>query len=118
MRQLIEVNRKEMTDEDLDELVFVDNSGDDDVATKCTLNLKTLAEIIKLLVDKVMACNPVMIRILWKVETAARPYLKIQRKLQRNSTTWYSVMVLATNTASPYSNYVTVYCHAGRHAHR
>jgi hypothetical protein len=50
-RDLIEIQHKEITDEDLEMAVSVD----DDVATKCTRNLGVLAKIMKLLVEKLMA---------------------------------------------------------------
>jgi hypothetical protein len=40
-----------------EELVNEDNSNDDDIAANCTRNLKALAQIIKTLIEKVMACG-------------------------------------------------------------
>jgi hypothetical protein len=62
---------------------YEDNSAGDDVATKCTFNLEFLTEMTKLLLGKVMACDSVS--SLRRIETAARSYLEIQRKLQKKA---------------------------------
>lgn len=39
----MEINHKQITDEDLEGIVNEDNSKDDDIATNCTRKLKALA---------------------------------------------------------------------------
>jgi hypothetical protein len=53
----MEINHKQIIDEDFEELVNENNSKDDDIATNCTRNLKALAQIMKLLIEKVMECG-------------------------------------------------------------
>jgi hypothetical protein len=56
-KDLIEIHHKHITDEDLEDLVTEENSKDDDIPKNCTRNLKALAQIMKLLIEKVMACG-------------------------------------------------------------
>jgi hypothetical protein len=56
-KDLMEINSKQITDEDFEELVNENNSKDDDIATNCNRNLKALAQIMKLLIEKVMECG-------------------------------------------------------------
>jgi hypothetical protein len=70
-----------------------DNIEDEDVvATESNLNLKALAEIIKLhraLLDKAKDYNPVMdmsLKFKREIETASVPYLEIHRESQKTAT--------------------------------
>jgi hypothetical protein len=56
-KDLIEKHPKQITSEDLEELVNEDKSKDDDISKNCTRNLKALAQIMKLLIEKIMACG-------------------------------------------------------------